>query len=32
MRRSLRDTVADTPTHEEFLAIMDGAIAEGRAA
>ncbi|AQR75781.1 tryptophan halogenase [Sphingomonas sp. LM7] len=32
MRRSLRDTVADTPTHEEFLEIMDGAAAQGRAA
>lgn len=32
MRRSLRETVADTPTHQEFLEIMDGAAAKGRAA
>jgi len=32
MRRSLRDTVDDTPTHQEFLEIMDAAAAQGRAA
>ncbi|KRC78999.1 tryptophan halogenase family protein [Sphingomonas sp. Root241] len=32
MRRSLAETVADTPTHQEFLEIMDGAAAKGRAA
>jgi tryptophan halogenase len=32
MRRSLRETVADTPTHQEFLEIMDGAAAKERAA
>ncbi|TGX43484.1 tryptophan 7-halogenase [Sphingomonas naasensis] len=32
MRRALRETVADTPTHQEFLEIMDGAAAQGRAA
>ena len=32
MRRSLADTVADTPTHQEFLEIMDGAAAKERAA
>ncbi|MDP5280298.1 tryptophan 7-halogenase [Sphingomonas sp. DG1-23] len=32
MRRSLRETVADTPMHQEFLEIMDAAAAEGRAA
>jgi tryptophan 7-halogenase len=32
MRRSLRETIADTPTHQEFLEIMDGAAAKGRAA
>jgi tryptophan 7-halogenase len=31
-RRSLRETVADTPTHQEFLEIMDGAAEKGRAA
>ena len=28
MRKAIRDTVADTPTHEEFLATVDGAAAE----
>jgi tryptophan halogenase len=32
MRRSLAETVADTPTHQEFLDIMDAAAARGRAA
>ena len=32
LRRSLRETVADTPMHQEFLEIMDAAAAEGRAA
>lgn len=32
MRRTLRETLADTPTHQEFLEIMDGAAAQGRAA
>lgn len=32
MRRSLRATLADTPTHQEFLEIMDSAAAQGRAA
>ena len=32
IRRSLADTVADTPTHQEFLEIMDGAAAKERAA
>ena len=32
MRRSLQETIADTPSHQEFLEIMDGAIEKGRAA
>jgi tryptophan halogenase len=32
MRRSLHETIADTPTHQEFLEIMDGAAAKERAA
>jgi tryptophan halogenase len=32
MRRSLAATVVDTPTHQEFLEIMDAAAAKGRAA
>jgi tryptophan 7-halogenase len=32
MRRSLRATVADTPTHQEFLDIMDAAAANEKAA
>lgn len=31
MRRSLREAVTDTPTHQEFLEIMDGAAAKERA-